>query len=174
MNITRILIILSLFLYSCKNEQSNSSKIVHNKNKISKINQNTSEFFFDNFIGRYEFDISENEGILYGNFYSPSTDSLLIFNFIPKNKLSRKICNEIAKKAGDEYVIKQKLLIQNINHFNVIGYKIDYSYVLEQKDAGGSPVFNVKKPFKAQSFEYKDGKIIMGEIKTYQKFSEIY
>ena len=76
MNITRILIIiLSLVLYSCKNEQSNSSKILYNKNKISKINQNTSDFSFDNFIGRYEFDISENEGILYGDFYSPSIDS---------------------------------------------------------------------------------------------------
>jgi hypothetical protein len=173
MKVTKIAVIICLILSSCKNHNSDI-KNINVKEETAIVDQQNYKKFFDSYIGRFEFNISENGGALYGDFYSPSTDSLLIFSFVPKNEISKNVCTEISKKAGDEYEDKQRLLAKNIDHFDVKGFHVDYKFVMEQKNAGGDDVFNIKEPLKAQSLSYINGKIVKGKTKTYQTFEEIY
>lgn len=177
-NIISLLLIILLFI-SCRHVQDKNSKvdlIKSNQNTLQDtLNSKKEAVFSEKIIARYEFDLyAGNNNILWGEFYSPKTDSLIIFKFIPLNQNGFSLLKKIDDTAGDEFKIRQKLLIQNLNDFKISWNLINYNYVLEQEDAGGSPVFNVKKPFEAQNFTCKDGNVTMSEVKTYQKFAELF
>lgn len=180
------LIIIFIFLLSltnCKIEtktkgninNSYEEKVSGNISEQTVKNQEKSINYLEKFIGRKELDIYKGENeVIWGEFYSPKSDSLLIFKFSPKNIKSKELIKHIESLPENEQTEKQIITLTNLTDFNVLIRKIDYEYVIEQKDAGGESVFNVKKPFKAQDIISKDGKLIMGETKTYQEFSEIY
>jgi len=171
------IIVISLilsFLTSCK-RPIKSEILTLSKNKIEeKIIVKDIKFNITNLKGRFEFFVYKNEQSILGEFYSPKTDTLMMFTFNPINQEGIRALNEIGKKFGGEYKTKQNILLNRLDDFKITGYKIDYSYVLEQKDAGGSPVFNIKEPFKAQKFIYKDGIITMDKIKSYKSFDVVY
>jgi len=173
-----IYFILILFIVSCKTDGiKKENNTINQQKEISKaLPKIKKQFDIKRIIVKEEFNIYSYKKLIGGTFYNPKTDSLMLFEFHPIN-LDKKIKLILSKfDISDEcdYNCKQKNLIQNISHFNVTGYKIDYNYVLEQKDAGGDDVFNVKEPFKAQKFIYKDGIITMDEIKSYKSFDVVY
>lgn len=177
-----LLVIFSLIITNCK-EVIKTNKDVDLSEKKTLINPKKQTIrkqekpiqFLEKFIGRKELDIYKGENeIVWGEFYNPQRDSLLIFKFTPKNIKSRELIKYLERLPLNEQFEKQLVVFTNLVDFDILIRKIDYNYVIEQEDAGGLPVFNVKKPFKAQNIFSKNGKLIMGEIKTYQKFSEIY
>lgn len=177
------IIIFFLCLISCKRDTKSGKNI--NNSSEKKISTNIKEQtvkkqekpidYLEKFIGRKELDIYKGENeIIWGEFYSPESDSLLIFKFSPKNIKSKELVKHIETLPENEQAEKQIIILTNLEDFNILIRKVDYEYVIEQQDAGGASVFNVKKPFKAQDIISKDGKLVMGKVKTYEQFSEIY
>lgn len=176
-----IIKILLFFLISCK---TNENKDLTNKPNLQEgttetiVSSKTIKQFdiIRRIIFKDEFNIYSNKKFISGDFYNSKTDSLVFFEFHPIiiNEKSKALISKIGNFEECDFICKQQNLASNIKIFKTLGYIIDYNYVLEQKDAGGLDVFNVKEPFRAQSFTYKDGIIILGEIKTYIKIEEIY
>ena len=173
-----IYFILILFIVSCKTDGiKKENNTINQEKEISKdLPKIKKQFDIKKIIFKEGFHIYSYKKLIRGTFYNPKTDSLMFLVFHPINldKKTKLIISKIEISDKCDFNCRSKTLANNIEKFNITGYKIDYNCVLEQKDAGGSPVFNVKEPFKAQKFIYKDGIITMDKTKSYKSFDVVY
>ena len=173
-----IYFILILFIVSCKTDglKKENNNISQQKEISRALPKIKKQFDIKRIIFKEGFHIYADKNLITGVFYNPKIDSLMFFVFYPINldKKTKLIISKVEITDKCDFNCRRKTLANNIEKFNIKGYKINYDYVLEQKDAGGDDVFNVKEPFKAQKFIYKDGIITMDEIKSYKSFDVVY